>query len=105
MVDEKFCQDCNQGLSCQQRHQQLAKFTGPSVTYQVIIAFLLPLLVLLGCVAIFGKLLANTAIAKQLQTALVFIFALSFAFGLILAIKLLGKYFRKNKQLWNYLKK
>jgi len=97
MVNEKFCQDCSQGQSCQQRYQQLANFKGPSVTYQVIIAFLLPLLVLLACVAIFGKLLASTVIAKQLQTALVFIFALSVTLGLISVIKQLGKYFAKNR--------
>ncbi len=97
MVDEKFCQDCNQGPSCQQRYQQLANLKGPSITYQVVIAFLLPLLVLIACVAIFGKLLANTSIAKQLQTAFVFLSALLVTFGLILVIKLSGKNFTKNR--------
>jgi hypothetical protein len=97
MIDEKFCQDCSQGPSCQQRCQQLANLKGPSVTYQVIIAFLLPLLALLACVAIFNKLLASTVIAKQLQTAFVLILALSATLGLILVIKLIGKYFAKNK--------
>jgi hypothetical protein len=99
MVDEKFCQDCDQGQKCQECYQQLANFRGPSVTYQVIVAFLLPLLVLLSCVALFGKLLAGSSISKQLQTALVFILALSVAVGLILGIKLLGKYFAKNRRI------
>ena len=97
MVDEKFCQDCSQGQSCQWRYQELANFKGPSVTYQVVVAFLLPLLVLLVCIAIFGKLLASTVIAKQLQTALVFMLALSVTIGLISVIKLLGKYSGKNR--------
>jgi hypothetical protein len=97
MVNEKFCQDCSQGLSCQQRYQQLANLKGPSVTYQVIIAFLLPLLVLLACLAIFDRLLAGTMMKNPLQMALVFMLALSVTIGLILIIKLLGKYFTKNR--------
>jgi len=97
MVNEKFCQDCSQGQSCQQRYQQLANFKGPSVTYQVIIAFLLPLLVLLACLAIFDRLLAGTMMKNPLQMALVFMLALSVTIGLILIIRLLGKYFAKNR--------
>lgn len=83
MDEQKFCKQCSQNSDCQKIYQQLGHNQSPSVVLKVIAAFLLPLLVFIGCLAIFEQIFDNTPLS--------FLSAISVTFGLILIIKAINK--------------
>ena len=97
MVQEKYCQNCNQGHQCQEVYRKLGNAKNPSVTFKVVIAFLLPLVVFIAFLATFEQILAKTKIAKELQTALSLPLALAAALLLILTIKAINRKLGKSK--------
>jgi len=97
MDEQRFCKDCNESKNCQKVYQQLGNAEGPSVLAKVIIAFLLPLLVFIGCLAIWGQIFSNTINIKELQTPLSLLAALSVTLGVILIIKVINRQISKSK--------
>ena len=89
MAQQKFCEDCNQKHDCREVYQKLGNTKGPSVVLKAVVAFLLPILVFIGCLAAFEAILA--------RTALNFLLALSVTFVLILIIKAKNRQLSKNK--------
>ena len=87
MVEQRFCQGCSQRHDCQEAYQKLTQVKGPSVVLKVIVAFLLPILVFIGLLAVSQRMLAEVTQTEQLRTAVSFLLALSVTFGLILVIK------------------
>jgi len=98
MVDTKICKNCSHISDCQKVYHQLGQSKGPSVVVKVITAFLLPLLVFIGCLAAF-ELIFSTTINKRLQTPLSVLFAISVTFFIILIIKAINKRADKNRQI------
>jgi positive regulator of sigma E activity len=88
MDEQKFCKQCSQINNCQRSHQQLGQDKSPSVAVKAIIAFLLPLLVFIGCLAVFEQIFDKTFLSLLL--------AISVTFGLILIIKTINKRLHKN---------
>jgi hypothetical protein len=88
MDEQKFCKQCSHISDCQKIYQQLGQSKGPSVVVKVITAFLLPLLVFIGCLAIFEQIFDNTPLG--------FLLAISVTFGFILIIKAINKRSYKN---------
>jgi hypothetical protein len=88
MDEQKFCKQCSHINDCQRIYQQLGQSKGPSVVLKVITAFLLPLLVFIGCLAVFEQIFDNTPLG--------FLSAISVTFSPILIIKALKKRSYKN---------
>jgi uncharacterized membrane protein len=97
MFQQKFCQECNQKRNCREIYQQLGNTKNPSVVFKVVIAFLVPLVVLIAALAIFKAILAGIINSKEAQTALSFLLALSMTFAVLLVIKAINKKLSKNK--------
>jgi len=89
MDEQKFCKQCSQIRDCQRIYQQLGQSKSPSVVVKVIIAFLLPLLVFIGCLAIFERIFDNTPVSL--------LSAISVTFGLTLITKAINKRSFKNR--------
>ena len=88
MEQQEFCKECGQSKSCREIYRQLGGTNGPSVVIHVIIAFLLPLLVFIGFLAVFGQIFDNTPVS--------FLLAVSATFGVILVTKAVsGRSFEK----------
>jgi uncharacterized membrane protein len=97
MFQQKFCQECVQKRNCKEIYQQLGNTKNPSVVFKVVIAFLVPLVVLIAALAIFKAILAGIINSKEAQTALSFLLALSMTFAVLLVIKAINKKLSKNK--------
>ncbi len=91
MTEQKLCRQCNQSHDCQRIYQKLGNIESPSVTFKVIVAFLLPIVVFITSLTILGRILDELIKAKELQTALGFLLAISVTLALILAIKIIKK--------------
>ena len=97
MVQQKFCQDCIQRHDCQQAYQQLGNAKGPSLVSKVVAAFLLPLVVFIAALAAFEGILAKAINAKESQTALCFLLALSVTLVCVAITKAINTQLGKNK--------
>jgi len=100
VAQQKFCEDCNQKHDCREVYRKMGNTKGPSVVLKAVVAFLLPILVFIGCLAAFEAILAKVRSlinTKELRTVLSFLLALSVTFVLILIIKAINRQLSKNK--------
>ncbi|MGB2808601.1 MAG: hypothetical protein WBC22_12730 [Sedimentisphaerales bacterium] len=97
MAEEKFCQGCHQKHRCQEVYEHLSQIEGPGLAFKFVIAFLLPILVFIGCLAAFEGLLAELTTSKVVQTGVGFLLALTVSGICILIIKVINKGLVKNK--------
>ena len=79
MIEDKFCQDCNQRQNCQETYQKVEKTKDPSVVFNAVVAFLLPILVFIASLAVFEAIFGKSGLS--------FVPALSVTFVCILIIK------------------
>ena len=77
MASQEFCNSCNQKHNCQEQYRQLGSCKGPSIVFKVMVAFILPVVVFTGALAIFDVILAKLISTEALHTAVGFILALS----------------------------
>lgn len=89
MTQQKYCQDCSQQQKCQEIYEKLGHITGPSVAFKAVVAFLLPILVFIGSLAVFEAILGRAGLS--------FVLALSVTFTLILIIKGIDRRVSNNK--------
>jgi len=87
----KFCQECNQRNKCQETYQQLGKAEGSSVTFKVVAAFLIPILVFITSLVIFEHILAGMIETKELRIAFDFLLAMAVTLAVVLIIKVINK--------------
>jgi uncharacterized membrane protein len=97
MESQRFCQDCIQKHDCKGIYEQLGDSTGESVTIKVVLAFLLPLIVFIVSLAVFGKVLARAINTEGLQITLSFLLALVVTFVYVLIAKVVNKQFGLDK--------
>jgi hypothetical protein len=97
MIQQKFCDKCNQGRTCRDLYRRLGEAKGPSIVLQVLLAFVAPMLVFIGCLAVFERLLGGTIEEKPLRTAIIFFSALIVTFAAILIIRAVKRRFGKKK--------
>ncbi len=97
MAEEKFCQGCHQKHRCQEVYEHLSKIEGPGVAFKVVIAFLLPILVFIGCLATFEGILAEVTNSKGVQTVVGFLLALMASGICILIVKAINRDLIKHK--------
>jgi uncharacterized membrane protein len=69
MVEQTNCQKCTQKSRCQEVYEKLGNIQGPSVVFNVLAAFLLPIVVFIVSLAGFDRILAKVTNNKELQTA------------------------------------
>lgn len=61
MPEDNKCQSCPERQSCKEVYRQLGQSEGPPVTLNVVIAFVLPLVIFITCLA------AGLAIVKKIN--------------------------------------
>ena len=91
MPDEDFCQKCTQNKDCKTIYDQLGRQNTPPVALKVVFAFLLPILIFIGSLALFQKLLEKAVQAQKLQTAINFLAALLVTFIYLLGTKIVNR--------------
>ena len=94
MAQSKSCDDCGLGCHCKEAYERLGCNEGPNVTREVSVAFLLPILVFVAFLGVFGWLVQDVA-AKPYQTPLAAAMALPATVGLMLAARALLRRHRK----------
>ena len=94
---KEFCTDCSQNKECKSIYQKLGHAKGPPIWSKIIIAFVLPLMVFIGCLALFDQIFSKTIDTKQLNILLSFLSALAITFAFILTLKLLNRHSCKSR--------
>lgn len=97
MAQQRFCQQCGRRDDCQEVYQKLGGSKGPSLVSKVVVAFAVPLLFFIVCLAVSERVLAETINAERLRTAVAFVFSLSATFLLILVIRAISGRFGRSK--------
>ena len=97
MVEQEQCRDCNERHACRDVFEKLGKAAGPSVVLKVVLAFLLPLVIFIVSLAVFGWVLAVVIEAEAVRTAVSVLLALVVTFLAILIIKVINRRLNKNR--------
>ena len=97
MVQEKFCEGCNESNKCREIYRKLGNVKGPSVTLKVIVAFLLPLVVFIVSLAVFERVFTKSIDTEGLRTAVSVLAAFVVTFVFILIIKVIGRQISKSR--------
>ncbi|MFZ2147336.1 MAG: hypothetical protein WAV28_08955 [Sedimentisphaerales bacterium] len=91
MAEQEFCEKCKQKHNCQEVYRRLGDVKGPSVVIKVVVAFLLPLVVFIVCLAVSEKILDRAISNEQLQTALSCLLALLSSFVCVLIVRVIHR--------------
>lgn len=97
MVEHELCRGCKQRNDCQQIYEKLARSSAPSVTRKVVLAFLVPLVAFIACLAASQRILAGVVEAEGLQMLLGLLAALVVTFGLILLLRVIDRQLGKSR--------
>lgn len=95
MAQQEFCQDCNQKRDCRKIYEQLGDIKGPSVVLKVIIAFLLPLVVFIVSLAVFGEIFGKAISSQRVQTVLSLVPALLVTLVCIFIVRAINRRLRQ----------
>ena len=87
MGQQQFCQNCNQKRRCLAVYQHMGRAGGASVVSRVLVAFLLPVVVFVGTLAVFDVIFAKVTGMETLRTVLSFVSALSLTSVLVLIMR------------------
>jgi hypothetical protein len=97
MVEQTNCHECTQQSQCQEVYEKLGNIQGPSVVFNVLAAFLLPIVVFIVSLAGFDKILAKVTTIKELQTAAGLLLALLVTCVCVLMTRAISRNLIKNK--------
>jgi len=97
MVEQTNCHECTQQSRCKEVYEKLGNIQGPSVVFNVLAAFLLPIVVFIVCLAGFDKILAKVTTSKELQTAAGLLLALLVTCVCVLMTRVISRSLIKNK--------
>jgi len=92
MLSKTFCKSCSQKNECEKIYQEIGNFKGPSVTFKVISAFLIPLLIFIITLIISDKIVRKVISSEELRTFVAFSAAISLTFLFLIRYK---KYINK----------
>ena len=70
MDQHNHCQGCIQRGRCQEAYERLGGFRGPSVVSKVLIAFLMPMVVFIVCLAVLERVLPMAGIQSGLKSVI-----------------------------------
>ena len=91
MAQQEFCQTCKQENDCRRLYRELGGVKSPSVVSKVVLAFLLPLVVFIGSLAAFERILAGAMGKNPVVTAMSLLLALSATFACIVITGVIRK--------------
>ncbi|MHC4159979.1 MAG: hypothetical protein ACYSSO_12965 [Planctomycetota bacterium] len=97
MTQQKLCQDCSQNHDCKELYDQLGHAKGPSIALKAVIAFLLPLAVFIGALAVFETFSNRTLNEGHLHVLLDFLLAISATLTVIISINVINRKLGKAK--------
>lgn len=97
MADEKFCQGCHQKHRCQEVYEHLSHVRGSGIVFKVILAFLLPIAVFIGCLAAFEEILAGVIQSKETQTVISLVLALIVSCAFVFITRVINRGLVKKK--------
>ena len=97
MNQQEFCQNCIQKQNCGEVYRHLGSVKGPSVLFNVIIAFLLPLVAFIGSLAVFEAILAGVIETKPALTVVSVVSALLAASVCVVIGKVINRQLRQQK--------
>jgi len=97
MAEEKFCQGCHHKHRCQEVYEHLSHIQGAGVVFKVILAFFLPIVVFIGCLAVFEEILAKVIQSEELQTIAGLLLALVVSSAFVFITRVITREFVKNK--------
>lgn len=97
MAQQRFCQQCGRRDDCQDVYQKLGGGKGASLVSKVVVAFAVPLLFFIICLAVSERVLAETINAERLRTAVAFVFSVSTTLVLILVIRAISGRFGRSR--------
>jgi hypothetical protein len=70
MAEQNYCQNCYQKHDCQKVYRQPGKAQGDPITFKIIVAFLLPLVVFIVSLAVFEAIFSKALNKELLQAVL-----------------------------------
>jgi Mn2+/Fe2+ NRAMP family transporter len=91
MIQQEFCQTCEQKDDCRKVYRELGNSKSPSVAAQVVLAFLLPLLVFILTLGVSERILAGAMRNGHFLTVASFLLALFVTFAFIVIIKVVRR--------------
>ena len=90
MTQAKACEGCSQAHDCKKLYEQIGNLDGPSVVPKVLIAFVLPIIVLIATLGLFDWLLQEV-VARPYRTPCALFLSLDVTGILMLAVSVLAK--------------
>jgi cytochrome b subunit of formate dehydrogenase len=97
MAEDEFCSNCARKPDCKAVYQQLGQDKGPSVVAKAAKAFLLPIVVFIGGLVLFDKLLTDVIQGQRIRTAVVFLLGAGVSFIFVLIVKVIDSFLLKSK--------
>lgn len=97
MRQSESCKGCSQAPECEKIYERPGKAEGPSVAWMVLVAFLLPIGIFLGVLAVSERALDGT-VAPSYETPIAFITALLTTAGLMLIVSRVVKRLHRNRK-------
>lgn len=95
MTQQDSCDSCSQKHDCREVYNRVGNAPGPSITIDVCLAFLFPLVVFVATLTIFQEILAATA--EPARTAISLALALASTLGCILIVRMIRQKTCQNK--------
>ena len=91
MVQQEFCQTCEQKNDCRKVYRELGNVEGPPVAAKVVLAFLLPLLVFIVSLGAFEEILTGSIDKSNVSTVVSLLLALLVTFTCIWIVKMVRR--------------
>lgn len=96
MVKQEFCQRCKQKDDCRKVYRKLGNTESPSVTAQVVLAFLLPLLIFIVSLGTSERILTKVIDTDYVLMVVSLLLSLFVTFACIVLIRMLRRESRQN---------
>ena len=97
MFTKGSCKNCVQSNDCQKIYEAVGNCKGPSILSNVFTAFLLPIVVFVGALAVLEIIFDKVIDAESLRIFLNFTLALSVTFIFMLTLKAVKRIINKTK--------
>jgi hypothetical protein len=97
MDQQEHCHGCTQKSRCQEVYEKMGNIQGGSIVLKVMSAFLLPILVFIGCLAAFEGILSKMRTSQEVQTWVGLLLALLVTFVCILITRVLNRSIIKHR--------
>ena len=89
MVEQEFCQRCQQKDDCWKVYRKMGNTESPSVTATVVLAFLLPLLIFIVSLGTSERILTKVIDTDYMLTAMSLLLSLLVTFACIVLTRIL----------------